>query len=161
APRRVPTRMGKIIAIGGGKLDEGTTRLIDERIITLAGAVRPKALFVPTASTDPEQACERFRRAYEGECEIDVLRLDGRPTRAELWRQISGADLIYVGGGNTLKMMTRWRHLGVDQMMIEAYGKGTVMCGVSAGAICWFLYGNSDSRRFNSPTDSFPLIRVA
>lgn len=152
--------MGKIVAIGGGKVDEGATRRIDERIMALTGRSRPKALFVPTASNDSEENCERFRRGYGAECDLDFLLLSKRPARDAIWRQITAADLIYVGGGNTLKMIAQWRHVGVDQMMIEAHGQGKVMCGVSAGAICWFLWGNSDSRRFRQNLDSFPLIRV-
>jgi dipeptidase E len=56
-----------------------------------------------------------------------------------------------VGGGNTLKMMRRWRKLGVDQFLERAYHKGAVLSGISAGAICWFVYGHSDSQQFYHP----------
>ena len=53
-----------------------------------------------------------------------------------------------MGGGNTLKMMRRWRHLGVDELLRDAFGRGAVLCGVSAGAICWFERGHSDSMAY-------------
>ena len=66
---------------------------------------------------------------------------------------------MYVGGGNTLKMMRLWRRLGVDKLLKAAYEKGTVLCGISAGAICWFDSGHSDSLSFHSPR-SWKYINV-
>ena len=68
------------------------------------------------------------------------------------------SDIIYVGGGNTLKMMTIWRKLGVDVLLKQALEKNIVLCGLSAGSICWFNNGNSDSRKFISNSDK--LIKV-
>jgi dipeptidase E len=69
-----------------------------------------------------------------------------------------GADIIYVGGGNTLKMMTLRRKLGVDKALQQALKKDIILSGLSAGSICWFDYGNSDSRKFTSK--STQLIKV-
>ena len=66
-------------------------------------------------------------------------------TKKQLETLISEANIIYVGGGNTLMMMRKWRQLGVDKMLKKAWQKGTVMCGLSAGSICWFESGHSDS----------------
>jgi dipeptidase E len=60
------------------------------------------------------------------------------------------SDIIYVGGGNTLKMMKIWKKLGVDLILKEAYKKDIMLSGLSAGAICWFKYGNSDSLKFSN-----------
>ena len=65
------------------------------------------------------------------------------------------ADIIYVGGGNILKMMTLWRKLKVDELLNEARAKGIILCGISAGSICWFNYGNSDSRKFKNPNADY------
>src|SRR5690606_33251849 len=73
--------------------------------------------------------------------DIDVNTEDGK-------RKIEWADLIYVGGGNTLMMMKKWRRFGVDELLKEAFDKGKVLCGVSAGSICWFDFGISDSLHF-------------
>jgi dipeptidase E len=155
---RVPT----IVAIGGGELRERETLPIDREIVRLTGKQCPRALFVPTASSDAEGYCDTFRAVYGGElgCTTDVLWLYERfDSPADAERRLAAADLVYVGGGNTLKMMRRWRRLGIDRMMIDAWRRGAVMSGVSAGAICWFRYGTSDSRRFYDPTDE-TLIRV-
>ena len=71
---------------------------------------------------------------------------------------IEWADIIYVGGGNTLKMMNAWRKYGFDKLMLKAYDEGKVLYGISAGAICFSKYGNSDSRRFTS--GGLNMIRV-
>ena len=154
--------MGKIVAIGGGDMSSLETLEIDREIISLAGRPRPKALFIPTANSDSVEGWHDFKSVYGRRlgCETDVLYLlDVRPTAGELEKTILSSDLVYVGGGNTLKMMRRWRRLGVDRVLRSAYDRGIVLCGVSAGAICWFAYGHSDSMSFYSP-DRWSYIRV-
>jgi dipeptidase E len=73
---------------------------------------------------------------------------------------LAGADIVYVGGGNTLRMMKLWRRRGVDQFLIEAAADGTVLAGLSAGAICWCTAGVSDSRSFAAGDDSWDYITV-
>lgn len=93
-------------------------------------------------------------------CKTDVLRLiKARPSHKEIQTKILNADIIYVGGGNALKMMRRWRHLGVDEVLRKAYEQGTVMCGVSAGAYCWFESGHSNAMSFYNP-DAWNYIKV-
>ena len=155
--------MGKIVAIGGGDLRTLQTLDIDKEIVSLSGKERPKALFIPTASSDSVEYWEAFHRMYGGElgCDTDVLYMLGkRPSQARLEEAVLGADLIYVGGGNTLKMMRRWRLLGVDKLLETAYAGGTVLAGLSAGCICWFDYGHSDSMSFYTDTDDWSYIRV-
>ena len=141
-----------IIAIGGGSLKKKQTLPIDKYIIQLTGKKSPQALFIPTASIDPQDYCEAFDRIY-GEllgCRTDHLLLYRRPgDRAVAAKKIGAADLIYVGGGNTLRMMRIWRRLGIDKLLITAGHKGTVLAGVSAGAICWHEWGHSDSRAYS------------
>jgi dipeptidase E len=154
--------MQKIVAIGGGGLALRETLAIDREIVRLTERQRPRALFVPTASSDSPDYCTAFRLIYGDRlnCECDeLLLLKKPPTHAALARSIRQADLIYVGGGNTLKMMRRWRHLGVDRLLQQARKRGTVLAGVSAGANCWFDYGSSDSMKFYRP-DDWKFIRV-
>lgn len=143
--------MEKIIAIGGGELKNLETLVIDKEIISLTGKENPRALFIPTASGDAPGYCETFDAVY-GEklgCQTDSLLLWSEGiSDDQIKEKIQFADLVYVGGGNTLKMMNRWKELGVDKALIEAYKKGTVMSGLSAGSICWFENGFSDSDRF-------------
>ena len=106
--------MGKLVAIGGGEMTERETLAIDKEIVCLAGKDRPKALFIPTASGDSPRYWQSFQEVYGEElgCETDVLYLLGVSlTKERLKRRILSADLVYVGGGNTLKMMRRWRKL--------------------------------------------------
>lgn len=155
--------MGKIVAIGGGDLRTLQTLDIDREIVELSGKERPKALFIPTASSDSVEYWEAFDRAYGGElgCDTDVLYMLGkRPPQERLQDAVLGADVIYVGGGNTLKMMRRWRLLGVDKLLETAYVGGTVLAGLSAGCICWFSYGHSDSMSFYTEDDDWSYIRV-
>ncbi len=141
-----------IIAIGGGSLKKRQTLPIDRSIVKLTGKKSPRALFIPTASEDDEEYCTAFDRVY-GDllgCRTDHLLLYRRPgDRAAAGKKIRSADLIYVGGGNTLRMMKMWRSLGIDRMLVRAGRRGKVLAGLSAGAICWHEWGHSDSRAYS------------
>ena len=143
-----------IVAIGGGKITTRQTLPIDRKIIRLSHKKNPKLLFIPTASSDSEIYWKQIRK-YFGDflkCKTDVLFLmKQKPPREQIRSKISSADIIYVGGGNTLQMMRIWRRLGVDKLLLAAYNKGTVLAGVSAGSICWFDSGHSDSMSFYNP----------
>jgi dipeptidase E len=143
-----------IVAIGGGKIATHQTLPIDSEIIRLSNKRNPNLLFIPTASSDSEIYWKKIR-AYFGDflkCKTDVLFLmKENPSREQIRSKISAADIIYVGGGNTLQMMRIWRRLGVDKLLIAAYKRGTVLAGVSAGSICWFDSGHSDSMSFYNP----------
>ena len=155
-----------IIAIGGGKImvdaiEDVETLTIDKAIVRAASKAQPKMLFIPTASSDDETYCQAITRLYNHlGCSVDHLLLyRDRPAPAKIRKLIRDANIIYVGGGNTLRMMKLWRRLGVDHLLKRAAETGTVMCGLSAGAICWFSHGNSDSRKF-ADNDNKTLIRV-
>jgi len=152
----------KIVAVGGGSMIDGATFSIDKRIVQLTGKKNPRTLFIPTASSDDLDYWERFQKVYADKlgCRTDVLLLlNNKISNKEIKYKIEHADLIYVGGGNTLKMMRRWRTLGVDKLLHKAWQKGTVLAGTSAGAICWFGYGHSDSMAYYSPK-KWDYIRV-
>ncbi|MEK7672782.1 MAG: Type 1 glutamine amidotransferase-like domain-containing protein [Patescibacteria group bacterium] len=147
-----PTK--KIVAIGGGEIRTAGTLDIDKEIIRLSGKKNPKFLFIPTASSDSEKYWEHIDNYYGKKlgCKTDVLYLiKEHPAHAEIQQKILNADIIYVGGGNTLKMMRLWRRLGVDKLLKTAWQKGIVLCGISAGSICWFESGHSDSMSFYNP----------
>lgn len=150
----------KIVAIGGGSLKVPS---IDKEIIRLSGKKRPKVLLIPTASRDSLKYVKQFKRIYGARhgCKVEVLRLCADPpSLSEIRKMAMSSDVIYVGGGNTLMMVNLWKRLGVDRVLREAWLKGKVMCGVSAGAICWFGFGSSDARKFYDPKDS-TLIKVS
>lgn len=156
--------MGKIVAIGGGGFgatDKSQISEIYKEILKLSGKLSPSLLFIPTASSDSQEYVESINN-YFGKtlsCKVDVLYLiNEKPSFDTIKLKIESADIIYVGGGNTLKMMTVWRKLGFDQLLRQAYQNNKVLCGVSAGSICWFNYGNSDSRKYKNPSAN--LIKV-
>ncbi|MFA4930604.1 MAG: peptidase E [Patescibacteria group bacterium] len=155
----------KIVAIGGGEIGRPgyaiETEKIDREIIALSGKKRPKLLLLPTASGDSQLYYEVVKKYFGRKlgCETDVLYLfNNQLSRQEIIKKIQSADIIYVGGGNTLRMMRRWRKLGVDKILVKAWENGCIMSGVSAGSICWFEYGNSDSVK--SVNKKAQLIRV-
>jgi len=157
--------MGKIVAIGGGEIGRAgysiETTEIDREIIRLSGKPSPRLLFIPTASSDSEGYLNDVKRHFGKRlgCEVDVLYLiREKPSRQEIERRILGSDIIYVGGGNTLKMLQAWRKTGTDKILRRAYERGIVLSGVSAGAICWFRYGSSDTRKFSGKGGG--LVRV-
>lgn len=143
-----------MVAIGGGNIRTRGTATIDREIIRLSKKKNPKLLFLPTASSDSERYWRHVQR-YFGEylkCRTDVLFLiQDEPSTEQIRAKILAADIIYVGGGNTLMMMRLWRRLGVDKLLQAAYENGTVLSGISAGAICWFDSGHSDSMAFYNP----------
>ena len=153
----------KIVAIGGGELRTLETTEIDKRIIALTGKKRPKALFIPTASGDAAGYVETFEACYGKEfgCQTRTLNLIQNPPAFEqMSALVLDSDLIYVGGGNTYRMMKIWRRLGLDSVLAEAASRGIVLSGLSAGAICWFKYGHSDSRSFSNNVE-WNYIRVS
>lgn len=156
--------MGKIVAIGGGENGHGKTNyetaVIDKEIIKLSGKTQPNFLFIGLANPYADRYFKVMKNIYGDMygCNTDYLTNEEHKRFDIAKSKIQWADIIYVGGGNTLKLMTDWRKYGLDKLLIEAYNDDKVLCGVSAGGICWCDYGNSDSRRFTSHSDKF--IRV-
>lgn len=154
--------MGIIFAIGGGEIRDYKTLDIDKRIVESSKKEKPVALFIPTASGEPQEYIDAFNHVYGGKlgCETDVLLLLEGKTSSEVAREkIISSDIIYVGGGNTRKMIEVWKNYEVDKFLIEAYQKGKILCGLSAGSICWFKSGHSDSESFEIK-DKWEYIRV-
>ncbi|MCY7409934.1 MAG: Type 1 glutamine amidotransferase-like domain-containing protein, partial [Chitinophagales bacterium] len=107
----------KIIAIGGGSMALGVTAAIDQEIISLCEKKNPTALLIPTATSDEPQYFKDFQKIYGNKygCKTAVLELiKAVPSKKTIQKKINDADIIYVGGGNTLMMMRKWRFLGVD-----------------------------------------------
>src|SRR5579862_5371122 len=136
----------QIIAIGGALLLPDTGNFKMERyIVDASGAQKPRVCFVPTASGDDSGYVARFYETYARfGCKLSILPFFRR-TPQHLRDFLLDNDVIHVGGGNTRSMMAVWRDWGVDAILREAYQAGIVLCGSSAGSICWFDEGVTDS----------------
>ena len=157
--------MGHIIASGGGEIGRPgypiETLKMDIEVINLTNKKSPNVLFIPTASGDSEPYCntvdEYFGKKHG--CTVDSLLLvKNKYTEKEMSQKVEWSDIVYVGGGNSLKLMNKWRATGFDKILEQHYRKGKLMYGLSAGSICWFEYGGSFAKRFSNTEAS--LIRV-
>ncbi|MGW7368500.1 Type 1 glutamine amidotransferase-like domain-containing protein [Streptomyces sp. NPDC054841] len=131
------TATGKIVLLGGGFSGDPDT-LLDDFVLAHARRARPRICFLPTASGDAEGYIQGFSAAFERQdCEPTHLPLFRRD-REDLRTFLLGQDIVYTGGGNTANMLAVWRLHGVDDILREAYRRGVLLCGISAGAACWF-----------------------
>lgn len=134
-----------IVAIGGGGFGRTLGDLVIERyLISLSQKEQPKICFIPTASGDNDLYKLNFYRAFS-QLNCTTTHLDFFSRTENLENKILSQDIIYVGGGNTKSMLAVWKDWGLDKILKLAYEKGLIMSGVSAGAICWFDYGITDS----------------
>ena len=135
----------QIIPIGGGGFYRDSENLELERyVIRQAGAETPRVAFIPTASGEPDHYVASFYSAFLNlGCRPSVLTFFKRTP--ELRSFLLNQDVIYVGGGNTKSLLAIWRDWGVTEILREAWEAGIVLTGVSAGAICWFDQGLTDS----------------
>ena len=132
--------MGIILAYGGP--------FTGTRAVELSGKRRPHVLYFPTAQGDGSVGCQQQQTEFLDRlnCTFEIFWcMDVQPTRRQIRARFDRADVIVVGGGNTLRMMRRWKFLGVDGELLRAYRQGKVLSGGSAGSICWFQWGHSDS----------------
>lgn len=139
--------MKRIYVIGGGEISKGETYLLDKLMIQSLNIAKPKVLFIPTASHDAKGYIESVTYEFEKlNCFVDSLCLcAGEKNPYFIRNKISWADIIYVGGGDTSYMMQEWRRSRTDEFLKNAYENGKVLSGLSAGGICWFNRGYSDS----------------
>ena len=134
-----------IVAIGGGGFGRSLGSLeIEKYIISLISKKRPKICFIPTASGDSSLYKLNFYRAFS---KLDCItsHIDFFSRTENLEEKVLTQDIIYVGGGNTKSMLAVWKEWNLHKILRDAYEKGIVMSGVSAGAICWFDKGITDS----------------
>jgi dipeptidase E len=128
---------GQVLAIGGFSL--GTR--FDDLVLELAG---PRVCFVPTASAYPETMLVSFYESFAGRAEPSHVAFNPWP-RDDLREHLLAQDAIYVSGGSTANMLAIWRAHGFDSLLREAWDNGALLCGWSAGMICWFEAGVTDS----------------
>lgn len=141
--------MGRIVAISGGDLQSNFP--INKYIVNMDKKNIHNLLFIGTASEDAEGYKDNIKMAFEPlNCCVKALCLSQKTyTEKEIDELLEWADIIYVGGGNTFYMMEVWRKYGLDGKLKEIYSKDTaILTGISAGAMCWFNCGHSNSEVF-------------
>jgi peptidase E len=134
-------RPPQIVAFGGGGFStEWGNTLLDDHVLALTGVPRPRVCFLPTASGDADHYVVRFYRAFSADrCEPSHISLFRRETGVGDPRaHLLGQDLVYVGGGSLVSLLGTWRAHGIDVALREAWQNGVVLCGGSAGSLCWF-----------------------
>lgn len=136
----------QIVAMGGGGWGmEPKNPLLDYYIYNLSDKKEPKVCFIPTASGDSEEYIERFYQHFvpKPAC-LSHLSLF-KPSTSDLRGLILDQDIIYVGGGNTKNLIALWKEWQLDSILRQAWSQGVILCGLSAGSICWFEEGVTDS----------------
>ena len=131
----------QIVAFGGGGFSmESGNPLLDDYVLGLSRSERPRVCFLPTASGDADHYIVRFYRAFPAErCESSHISLFRREQGPEDIRShLLSQDLIYVGGGSVVSLLGAWRAHGIDAILREAWEAGVILCGLSAGSLCWF-----------------------
>jgi dipeptidase E len=126
--------------------------LLDDFVLSLSPRQPARVCFVPTASADSASYIVNFYRAFSGRCIptdltlFDSPLLNRRPARSsELAAFVAQQDVIYVGGGSTANLLALWRVHRLDLVIRDAWSRGSVLTGVSAGMVCWFSGGLTDS----------------
>jgi dipeptidase E len=138
------SRPRQILAMGGGgfSMEKGNA-LLDDHVLSLTSAERPRVCFLPTASGDADHYIVRFYRAFgAGRCEpshISLFRRDGGA--GDIAAHLLAQDVVYVGGGSVISLLGAWTAHGIDVMLRAAWEAGVLMTGLSAGSLCWFSAG--------------------
>ena len=146
-----------ILALGGGGFTmEPDNPALDELALSLTEKPEPRVLFLPTASGDPAAQIRAFHERFEGRGaqHLSLFRRDRR-SLAEI---VFAADLIYVGGGSMRNLLAIWRAHGLDTLLAAAWRRGTVLAGLSAGAMCWFAGGVTKSSGTPEPIAGLGLL---
>ena len=134
------TRLPQIVAFGGGGFSmEAGNPLLDDYVLGLTGADRPRVCFLPTASGDADHYIVRFYRHFAGACEashVSLFRRDrcGQAVEGDIAGHLLAQDLIYVGGGNVVSMLGAWRAHGLDAVLRRAWRRGAPWNAVSDSA---------------------------
>ena len=139
------SNLGQIIAIGGGGFGRNPNhRIIEKYILDQTESKCPNICFIPTASAEDKAYTVNYYSAFT-KLNCNPIHINFFQRTPRLDSIINKQDIIYVGGGNTKSMLAVWREWKLDKLLVKAYNRGAILCGVSAGAICWFEQGITDS----------------
>ncbi|HEV3095217.1 MAG TPA: peptidase E [Solirubrobacteraceae bacterium] len=153
--------MSTILAMGGGGFTmEPTNPLLDDYLLTLSGAEEPRILFLPTASGDTNAQINAFYARYGGRActprHLSLFRID--ELDGPLEDTVLEQDIVYVGGGSMRNLLAIWRAHELDRILVDAWRRGIVMAGLSAGAMCWFQGGVTRSGGTPEPLAGLGLL---
>jgi dipeptidase E len=161
APAEIPLERRQIFAMGGGGFTmEPSNPLLDDFVLSLTAAKEPRVLFLPTASGDTTTQINAFQARFADRwCVHEHLSLfrmhdSKRPLEEIVFEQ----DIIYVGGGSMRNLLAIWRAHELDELLVQAWRSGTVLAGLSAGAMCWFQGGVSRSSGPPEPLAGLGLL---
>jgi dipeptidase E len=137
--------------------------LLDDYILSLVGSERPRVCFLPTASGDADHYIVRFYRRFAATCDASHVSLFRRDqgtggVEDDLASHLLSQQLIYVGGGNVVSMLGAWRAHGLDEVLQTAWRRGIVLCGPSAGSLCWFSQALSAFHGAPRPVQGLGLL---
>jgi dipeptidase E len=150
-----------IFAMGGGGFTmEPTNPLLDDFVLGLTRAKQPRVLFLPTASGDTTAQINAFQARFADRMcvpeHVSLFRLDeAKRTLAEI---VLSQDIIYVGGGSMRNLLAIWQAHELDRLLVQAWRAGTVLAGLSAGAMCWFQGGVTRSSGPPAPISGLGLL---
>jgi dipeptidase E len=150
-----------IFAMGGGGFTmEPTNPLLDDFVLSLTPTKEPRVLFLPTASGDTTAQINAFQARFAGRTcvaeHLSLFRL--RAAKRPLEEIVLDQDIIYVGGGSMRNLLAIWQAHGLDRLLVQAWQRGTVLAGLSAGAMCWFAGGVSRSSGPPEPITGLGLL---
>jgi dipeptidase E len=144
----MPGRPPRILTLGGHDFRrDPADEALNDYIVSLPGVAAPRICLLPTASGDAGEQITRFNRAFADRDAIpsvlSLFRLSERPVSVA--ERLLSQDIIYVAGGSMLNMFAVWRVHRLEKILLQAWREGVVICGHSAGAMCWFDIGVTKS----------------
>lgn len=157
--------MKKLVLIGGGDIGRGNTsyetKEIDEEIVKLTGIAKPNLLFIGLASTFSDSYYDTIKKIFkELGCECAYLKKKNIINNPDIVKEkINKADIIYIGGGDTVKLLNDIKEYKIDELLVEAYNRGCVLAGTSAGAILLSNSGYSDSYILRGESNKYEFIK--
>jgi dipeptidase E len=151
----------RLLLMGGHEFDRlDGNEVLTDLILELSGAESPKVCLLPTASGDPDHQIARFRRSFGSRgaeaTDISLFRLGQNPV--DLEGHLGEQDVIYVGGGSLVNLVAVWSAHGIYELLLAAMDRGTLVCGQSAGAMCWFEFGITTSSGRPEMSRGFGLL---
>ena len=157
--------MKKLVLIGGGDIGRGNTsyetKEIDEEIVKLTGIAKPNLLFIGLASSFSDSYYDTIKKIYRDlGCECAYLKKKNIINNPDIVKEkINKADIIYIGGGDTVKLLNDIKEYKIDELLVEAYNRGCVLAGTSAGAILLSNSGYSDSYILRGESNKYEFIK--